>query len=59
MNGNGKIDNISETFSEYFNGITGSGGNAGTKPYTDGFAALKSQDSNHYNVNVPAPCRVK
>ncbi|TAL43533.1 MAG: hypothetical protein EPN89_15610, partial [Methylovulum sp.] len=49
LNGNGKIDNISETFSEYFNGTTGTGGNAGSKPYKDGLAALKSQDSNKDN----------
>ncbi|MFI3156939.1 MAG: S8 family serine peptidase, partial [Methylococcaceae bacterium] len=49
LNGNGKIDNISETFSEYFNGTTGTGGNAGSKPYRDGFAALQSQDSNGDN----------
>ncbi|MDX1253070.1 MAG: S8 family serine peptidase, partial [Gammaproteobacteria bacterium] len=49
-NGNGRIDNISETFSEYFNGTAGTGGAAGTKPYKDGFAALKSQDSNNDNL---------
>lgn len=53
-NGNGRIDNIAETFSEYFNGLTGTGGNAGTKPYSDGFAALKSQDSNSDNLFTSA-----
>jgi hypothetical protein len=50
LNNNGKIDDISESLSEYFNGTVGTNGNAGTKPYTDGFAALKSLDSNHDNV---------
>jgi hypothetical protein len=49
LNGNGKIDNSRETFSEYFNGAAGTGGNAGSKLYQDGFAALKSQDSNTDN----------
>jgi Ca2+-binding RTX toxin-like protein len=49
LNGNGKIDNISETFSEYFNGAVGTGGNAGEKKYTNGFTALKSLDSNNDN----------
>jgi len=46
LNGDGKINNISETLSEYYNGVTGSGGVAGTKPYANGFAALRSLDSN-------------
>ena len=46
LNGNGKIDDISETLSEYFNGAVGTGGSAGTKPYANGLAALKSLDSN-------------
>ena len=46
----GTIDNISETLSEYFNGALGTGGNAGTKPFTNGFTALKSLDSNNDNV---------
>ncbi len=54
ISGNGTIDNISETFSEYFNGTAGTGGNAGTKPYADGFAALKSQDANGDNVFTSA-----
>jgi Ca2+-binding RTX toxin-like protein len=49
LNGNGKIDNISETLSEYYNGVAGSAGVAGTKPYANGFAALKSLDSNSDN----------
>lgn len=49
LNNNGVIDNISETLSEYFNGTKGTGGNAGTKPFKDGFAALKSLDSNSDN----------
>ncbi|WP_028893334.1 hypothetical protein [Syntrophorhabdus aromaticivorans] len=50
LNANGIIDNISETLSEYFGGTAGTGGSPGTKPYHDGFAALKSLDSNHDNV---------
>ncbi|HEY8085924.1 MAG TPA: cadherin-like domain-containing protein, partial [Methylophilaceae bacterium] len=46
LNGNGKIDGINETFSQYYNGVAGTDGNDGTKPYADGFAALKSLDSN-------------
>ncbi|RUR71925.1 proprotein convertase P [Variovorax guangxiensis] len=49
-NGNGKIDNISETLSEYFGGAAGTDGNAGEKRFKDGFAALKSLDSNGDNV---------
>ncbi|MDP1610950.1 MAG: Ig-like domain-containing protein, partial [Sulfuritalea sp.] len=49
LNGNGRIDGISETMSEYFNGTVGSNGDAGTKPYANGFAALKSLDSNADN----------
>jgi len=50
LNGNGVIETIQETLSEYYNGVAGSDGNAGTRPYTDGFAALKSLDANHDNV---------
>ena len=49
LNGNGRIDTIAETFSEYFNGTAGVG-EAGSTPYADGFAALKSLDSNNDNV---------
>ncbi|WHS55804.1 MULTISPECIES: calcium-binding protein [Pseudomonas] len=49
-NNNGKIDNISETLSEYFGGATGTGGNTGEKPFANGFAALKSLDSNGDNL---------
>ncbi|MEI6285058.1 MAG: S8 family serine peptidase [Bacillota bacterium] len=48
LNNNGIIDNISETMSEYFGGVAGTDG--GTKPFKDGFAALKSLDSNGDNV---------
>ncbi|MBC2732440.1 S8 family serine peptidase [Thiobacillus sp.] len=54
LNGNGKIDDISETMSEYFYGTVGTGGNAGTKPYANGFAALKSLDSNGDNAFTSA-----
>ena len=49
-NQNGRIDDISETLSEYFGGQVGTGGAAGTKPYGDGFEALASLDSNSDNV---------
>lgn len=49
LNYDGKINNISETLSEYYNGVAGANGMAGTKPYTNGFAALKSLDSNSDN----------
>ncbi|AXF86486.1 Bifunctional hemolysin/adenylate cyclase [Ephemeroptericola cinctiostellae] len=49
-NANGKIDNISETLSEYYGGAVGTEGSAGTKPFKDGFAALKSLDSNNDNL---------
>lgn len=49
LNGDGKINNIGETLSEYYNGVAGSNGVAGTKPYANGFAALKSLDSNADN----------
>jgi hypothetical protein len=49
VNNNGVIDDISETLSEYFGGAVGTGGNAGTKPYANGLAALKSLDSNNDN----------
>jgi len=49
LNNNGQIDDISETMSEYFTGTVGAGGTAGTKPYANGFAALKSLDSNADN----------
>jgi len=50
LNNNGVIDDISETLSEYFNGAVGTNGNQGTKPFTDGFAALRSLDSNNDGV---------
>jgi Ca2+-binding RTX toxin-like protein len=49
LNGNGKIDGIHETLSEYYNGAAGTEGEAGEKRYSDGFAALQSLDSNHDN----------
>ncbi|XVN13927.1 hypothetical protein QZH47_21675 [Pseudomonas corrugata] len=45
-NANGKIDNISETLSEYFGGAAGTNGEAGQKRFANGFAALASLDSN-------------
>ena len=50
VNQNGRIDDISETLSEYFGGQVGTGGAAGTRPYRDGFEALASLDSNSDNV---------
>ncbi|WP_460106694.1 calcium-binding protein [Pseudomonas sp. S3_E04] len=45
-NANGKIDNISETVSEYFGGTAGVNGEAGQKRFANGFAALASLDNN-------------
>jgi Ca2+-binding RTX toxin-like protein len=50
LNSNGVIDGIHETLSEYYNGTVGTGGATGTKPFANGFAALKSLDSNSDNV---------
>jgi hypothetical protein len=51
LDGNGKIDGINETLSEYYNGSAGQAGSgmAGSKPFANGFAALKSLDSNGDN----------
>ena len=49
LNDNNKIDGIHETMSEYYTGTVGAGGTAGTKPYANGFAALKSLDCNADN----------
>ncbi|MGK3118991.1 S8 family serine peptidase [Pseudomonas corrugata] len=49
-NANGKIDNISETLSEYFGGTAGANGEAGQKRFANGFAALASLDSNSDGV---------
>ena len=46
LNGNGVIDDISETLSEFYNGTVGTGGNAGTKPFVNGFEALASSSLN-------------
>lgn len=46
MDRNGKIDNMAETLSEYYGGQAGAGGADGTKPFKNGFEALKSLDSN-------------
>jgi Ca2+-binding RTX toxin-like protein len=45
LTGDGQINNIAETLSEYYKGTAGSNGMAGTKPYANGFAALKSLDT--------------
>jgi LysM repeat protein len=68
LNSNGVIDNISETLSEYYNGTVGTGGDAGSKPFANGFMALKSLDSNNDNVfnfgwsdrpcRLPLVCRI-
>ncbi|MEY4475273.1 MAG: hypothetical protein RL248_1040, partial [Pseudomonadota bacterium] len=44
-NGSGKIDNISQMYSEYYGGAAGVNGQPGEKRYQDGFAALASEDS--------------
>ncbi|OPK02803.1 S8 family serine peptidase [Pseudomonas veronii] len=50
LNNDGVINGIQETLSEYYNGVTGTGGNTGTRPYADGFVALKALDSNGDNL---------
>lgn len=50
ISGDGQINNISETLSEYYNGVAGSNGEAGTKPFTNGFDALKSLDTGNGTV---------
>ena len=50
LNGDGRINGIQETLSEYYNGVAGTGGSAGTKPYSDGFAALRALDLNQDGV---------
>ncbi len=47
VNGDGKINNITETISEYYNTKDGSVADADGKYSTDGLAALKKLDSNH------------
>ena len=42
-NGNGRIDDVSETLSEYFGGVRASGG--GSMPFGNGFDALRSLDT--------------
>jgi len=49
LNGNGKIDGINETLSQYYNGTIGSNGTDGQQKYSNGFTALKSLDSNADN----------
>ena len=44
---NGNVTNISQLFSEYYGGTAGTGGNAGSMPFVNGFAALASEDTNH------------
>lgn len=50
LNKNGKIDNISEIFSEFYAGKAGKNGESGEKRFRNGFEALKSLDSNKDNV---------
>lgn len=50
LNGDGIINGIQETLSEYFNGVAGQDGNAGTRRYADGFAALRSLDANQDGI---------
>ena len=45
LSGDGVINNIRETFSEYYNPTAGSNGVAGTKLYANGFAALATLDT--------------
>lgn len=49
-NGSGKIENISQMYSEYYAGAAGIEGQPGEKRYQDGFAALASEDSDGNGV---------
>lgn len=44
-NGSGRIDNMSQMYSEYYGGVAGVNGLPGEKRYSDGFAALASDDA--------------
>lgn len=46
LDGNGVIDGIRETLSEYYAGTPGAQGAAGARTFANGFAALASLDSN-------------
>lgn len=48
--GSGQITNVSQMFSEYYGGKAGTGGGAGETPFSDGFAALTSEDDNRDGV---------
>lgn len=51
LNGNGKIDGIHETLSEFYNGAIGTDSNtSGEKKYSNGFMALKSLDKGNGTV---------
>lgn len=50
LNNNGKIDNMSEVFSEYYAGKAGRNGESGEKRFKNGFEALRTLDSNKDNV---------
>ena len=48
--GSGRIDNISQMYSEYYGGTAGVHGLPGEKRYQDGFAALASEDADGNGV---------
>jgi subtilisin-like proprotein convertase family protein len=48
--GSGHISNASQLFSEYYGGRRNSDGQAGSQPFTDGFAALASEDHNRDQI---------
>ncbi|WP_257282039.1 calcium-binding protein [Endozoicomonas sp. ISHI1] len=50
LNNNGKIDDVSELFSEYYKGAKGQDGAPGETPYANGFEALRTLDSNSDGV---------
>ena len=49
-NNNGKIDDVSELFSEYYGGTQGQDGAPGETPFANGFEALRTLDSNSDGV---------
>lgn len=48
--GSGQIKDVSQMFSEYYGGKAGTDGVAGETTFSDGFAALASEDSNRDGV---------
>jgi hypothetical protein len=50
LNGNGRIDNMSEIVSEYFSGQVGLNGSSGTRPFGSSIEALQSLDTDKNGI---------